>query len=398
MFTSLACWATTIPMPELLAPRQYLCRLISHAEIQAALRRPLISPSSLAGRFADCNASHVSTHVPVDLRTAPVDAYPAGVFPMALAAVNHEGRTAWGLSIRNGDHMASAVDSCSTVDALILGLQEVLSHPAFKAAEHILLRCDDAEFHERVSNLPRTLGPVYIEPLRSRKEADALRDAAQDAALIVLGIDPETWRAETQDAAPPVYVPLRELTVATDASWNSTGRGQGKTAAYGWYSDNHAYGAGLTRGPILFAELKAAQMALENSQFQRRDIHLLMDSQKAIAVLRRLQAGEEVSGIASLPSGRDAFNLLNRLKVLISSRTHGLRVSWVKGHSGHPLNEAADRLALSYRRNHQFGFGAEECDRRTHEIAADICAELGGADAPVSGRHRVAPAPSSKAI
>lgn len=51
-----------------------------------------------------------------------------------------------------------------------------------------------------------------------------------------------------------------------------------------------------------------------------------------------------------------------------------IKFSWIKGHSGHPLNETADRLAVATRRNHE----AAEPTSVQVAIANEIVAPLRG--------------------
>ncbi|MFD4369390.1 RNase H family protein [Rhodococcus sp. NPDC058521] len=55
-------------------------------------------------------------------------------------------------------------------------------------------------------------------------------------------------------------------------------------------------------------------------------------------------------------------------------RLHGrqVRISWVRGHSGHPLNQIADRLALSARRTFEAGLPADSRRLIGHNIVSSL--------------------------
>ncbi|MFC9786539.1 ribonuclease H family protein [Rhodococcus sp. NPDC127528] len=134
-----------------------------------------------------------------------------------------------------------------------------------------------------------------------------------------------------------------ELTVATDASKSSSRRGVG-VACISEEGDlrQKMYPEVKT---VLAGELLAIKHALK--RFPHRDLHILTDSRGALGCLTLPRAalldrydGEVVTTVA-------------RIRELSARRR--VRYTWVRAHSGHPLNEAADRLAVAARRNHEFG-------------------------------------------
>ncbi|MFD4184145.1 hypothetical protein [Rhodococcus sp. NPDC058514] len=53
-------------------------------------------------------------------------------------------------------------------------------------------------------------------------------------------------------------------------------------------------------------------------------------------------------------------------------RRRRVRFSWERGHAGHPLNEAAHRLAIAARRNHEFNVAASTRAAITDNIVAAV--------------------------
>ncbi len=49
---------------------------------------------------------------------------------------------------------------------------------------------------------------------------------------------------------------------------------------------------------------------------------------------------------------------LHAIRDLLAQRPGPVQLRWVRGHSGHPLNEGADRLALHARRSQTAGLPA----------------------------------------
>jgi hypothetical protein len=133
---------------------------------------------------------------------------------------------------------------------------------------------------------------------------------------------------------------LPELVVATDASKASRRRGVGVACV-------NAEG-GMASAPypdvesILAGELLAIALAIK--KFPDRRLHILTDSKGALSCLRMPRAT-----LLDRHSG-EVVNAVNMVHQRSANRQ--IRYSWVRGHSGHELNEIADRLALAARRNY----------------------------------------------
>ncbi|MFZ2172850.1 MAG: ribonuclease H family protein [Rhodococcus sp. (in: high G+C Gram-positive bacteria)] len=132
-----------------------------------------------------------------------------------------------------------------------------------------------------------------------------------------------------------------ELVVATDASKCARRRGVG--AACVSNEGRHRQKVYPQTRSILAGELLAIELAVTG--YRDRKLHILTDSRDAIACLRmeRSQLISECDG--------EVIAVVENIRRLLRGRE--VRISWVRAHAGHPLNEIADRLAVSARRNHE---------------------------------------------
>ncbi|APT85297.1 hypothetical protein CAQU_09700 [Corynebacterium aquilae DSM 44791] len=153
------------------------------------------------------------------------------------------------------------------------------------------------------------------------REAAGLFGALQKEQQVVLPFGPRVAYVD------PVDYPPRpdEVVIATDGSWRIATHHGGVA----WVSSEG--GSWFSTGK--FATIRDAERAAVNnaiayacSKFPDRDVVVLTDN-RSVA--------------------------LEKQQVV---HTHaGLRVEWVRGHDGHPLNEGAHRLAMAARRCREFG-------------------------------------------
>ncbi|WIB65332.1 RNase H family protein [Curtobacterium sp. MCBD17_040] len=152
----------------------------------------------------------------------------------------------------------------------------------------------------------------------------------------------------------------RRVEAATDGS---VGWGRGKGASWAWAREDGRYGYGTMRtADVLVVELRAIHeliLAAETGE------HLLIDidSKLAIAALTR------DPGKGRVRHSSTAENLVRAIKHS-QEKMHAVEYRWVKGHQGHPLNDAADRLARTAR---QTAVGVTETTRNS--IARNIMAD-----------------------
>lgn len=197
------------------------------------------------------------------------------------------------------------------------------------------------------------------------------RPDRRDSALIAAAMD---LRSAASTAPQPVS-PGAPVTVATDGSV------RGKHAGFAWLASSGDYGLAGYRSSsqtvgtdeTLVAELCAIGDAV--SQLPGRHLTVLCDSQNAVTMARRWIRGDSV-----LPAGyADAEDVaLEVFRHRIFAERSRLEIGWVRGHSGHPLNEGADALArlASRKQRGDCDVSGDEYGRRALGIARAFAAEF----------------------
>lgn len=225
------------------------------------------------------------------------------------------------------------------------------------AALYEQVRDTSARLHLSDADLRRTLKSVsdsfpaveFIDTPFGR--LGTLLQQASDAigAHVTALLTEEEARREAAHAALP------PLVVATDASKARNLHGTG----LGCISETGARRMHMVpeARSILEGELLAIEMA--TTKFSDRDLHILTDSRLAIACLEGTYQGRP--GISAV---------VDRIHRSIKGRA--VQFSWVRGHDGHPLNEAAHRLAVAARRC----YDANASHAVAEEIARNIVASL----------------------
>lgn len=154
------------------------------------------------------------------------------------------------------------------------------------------------------------------------------------------------------------YSPVRTsvLQVATDASVRKGRAGAGLSVIAETGQWRTVYCASLR--DINVAELAAIECAVKT--FQGCPLEILSDSQVAIA----LATGSQV------PPSAQVARLVDSVRA--ASKGRKVTYRWVRGHTGVPLNEIADRLAVARRRNEDAQVDSATANRIYSNIVADL--------------------------
>jgi ribonuclease HI len=180
------------------------------------------------------------------------------------------------------------------------------------------------------------------------------------ARVKVTGRDKFTLKDEIEELALPPDAPV---TIGVDGSYKLTvGERVSKPMSYGWLTTSGLYGLGtfIASGKIsggdmradgddpartLQAELRAMAAALAAVP-ETHPVTVLSDSRSAVGFMQFWRDGHDVMPGGYDParaSGREAT--LARLARRAREAGDRITVTWLPGHSGHPLNDAAHQLA-----------------------------------------------------
>lgn len=134
------------------------------------------------------------------------------------------------------------------------------------------------------------------------------------------------------------------LVIAADASLTVARKGRGH-AAWAWVDSRGRYDSGqLTTTNILLAELTAIEHALAHVRDQHATVTILTDSKPAVRALQTLATTGTQTLAATTAHHRATAQTVRRITTILRYYP-GTRVCWTRGHAGHPLNDAADRIA-----------------------------------------------------
>jgi ribonuclease HI len=116
-------------------------------------------------------------------------------------------------------------------------------------------------------------------------------------------------------------------------------------AGWGWYVDDDCWGVGgWPHATNNMAELTAVLDLLRQTAHLDDDLLVHCDSTYVINSVTKWMAGWKRRGWRK-GDGKPVLNVEIMMALDEAMAGRRVRFAWVKGHSGHPLNEAADRLA-----------------------------------------------------
>jgi ribonuclease HI len=141
------------------------------------------------------------------------------------------------------------------------------------------------------------------------------------------------------------------ITAAADGS----ALGNPGPAGWAWYVDDDTWAAGgWPHGTNNQGELMAVIDLLEATAGEPDDLHILCDSQYVINAVTKWMSGWKRKGWRKADgSPVQNLDLLMRLDTALAGREYAFE--WVRGHTGHELNEAADTRARAVATAYQNG-------------------------------------------
>ncbi len=141
------------------------------------------------------------------------------------------------------------------------------------------------------------------------------------------------------------------ITAAADGS----ALGNPGPAGWAWYVDDGCWAAGgWKHATNNQGELMAVLDLFRSTAHLDDELHILCDSQYVINSITKWMPGWKAKGWRK-SDGKPVLNLdlLKQIDDAIAGRRY--RFEWVKGHAGHPLNEAADSRARAVAEAYQRG-------------------------------------------
>src|SRR5699024_6986144 len=198
------------------------------------------------------------------------------------------------------------------------------------------------------------------------------------------------------DGVVEITAPEATATVVIVKEWNPTFQGEPLTiiaaadgsalgnpgpAGWAWYIDDGCWHAGGWKNATNNrGELMAVLDLLRSTADSGEDLKVFCDSQYVINALTKWMPGWKRRGWKKA-DGKDVLNkdLLELLDVALRGRE--VEFEWVKGHSNHAMNEAADERARAAATAFQKGTSVPEGPGYVPAGAAESVTELTGASA-----------------
>lgn len=174
------------------------------------------------------------------------------------------------------------------------------------------------------------------------------------------------YRKAEQQKAPEEAA---HLTIATDASKQKCSNVVGIAAVS---TSGRITTSQVATSKVLEGEFAAIELALSTVRGNVASVEVLTDSQKAARNLNIVLRGAQTQRPGCGPEEVKCLRRLDRV------RRSGVQVSvrWVRGHSGHELNELAHRSAVTARRNAQWGLEDSPQMAHLHEELRQVVAAV----------------------
>lgn len=293
---------------------------------------------------------------------------------VGLDIICRDGQYAWGLALPDDDFRRGALARAATLtDARLAAVTILATDPALTGVP-VNLTCADADLTEALIALHPLFPNVEVRPFTLRAKLAPLARAARAHAHTALDHANGTGAATTPARAQIESGPARRVRVGTDGSY---GRG-GTVGGWGWITETGRYAFGhVDATDPLTAELAAIRAAL-GALSARTPLEVVADSRAALALLDRAQHAAHTGERLDHATGdRRVDRVVASLPGLLRERDVTFR--WVRGHSGDPLNEGADRLAVHARRSAQATMNPDDRALVARHIAAETASLLAAA-------------------
>lgn len=283
---------------------------------------------------------------------------------------------AWGIVAHDGYTHAQTYEPASDLVGLLQAFEHVLVAEHFVGAT-IDLYCADETFVDHVRPFAAAWPHLTFKPAGTGALVRAARITAAEPFrdALHIGLAHAAAVHELRRNPPPAN-PARLLPVLTAATDGSAVNGTStRTAGYGWVLEDGRHGFGTLKAPTLMSEVAAIHDLLQTTK-HTQPLVILTDARQAIKIVTDLQAGTPIAQAAPSLGSVRFQRRLTELTEQLQARQGRLRFEWVKGHSGHPMNEAADRLAVLARREVDIRLPASVVAQNRERIVADMLTEL----------------------
>jgi ribonuclease HI len=298
-----------------------------------------------------------------------MDAYPT---PLAVGINVAEayGKIAWGISSTD-DHFLGEVmpAGVSVSDAFLAAFGALIERDDFRGLP-IDLYCANADLCQALGEMNAVFSHITVHPWSETTSRGLLVRTAHKAAFTAIQtLSPERSVDLPSGATDSTDSTDLPVIAATDGSSGFRGRRNTRmVSGWGWITNTGTHGSGhIDGGSVLAAELYAIRALLESTRTDTRLI-VLSDSKDALRIVEALQHGESPTAFTFTGVGK-ALSTLRRLQALLTDRD--VTFQWVRSHSGHALNEGADRLAVHARRAAQCELAKDTHDALIRQIVEE---------------------------